>query len=923
MEKFIAVKGARVHNLKSLDVAIPHGQLTVITGVSGSGKSSLAFDTIYAEGQRRFIESMSAYARQFLGKLDKPAVDDIKGLAPAIAIQQKVSSSNPRSTIGTSTEIYDYLKLLFARIGKTYSPVSGQEVKKQQTADVVNFLNNNWLNDPFAILYQLNFNSIIELSKKLQELNKQGFTRLLLNDEFVLIEDFDTSTIPTDAIYISIDRLTNGPRDDAQQGRLTEAIELAFQEGKDLCTIYNGRTKAYQHFSKRFELDGISFQEPNVHFFAFNNPFGACKRCEGYGMTLGIDEELVFPDRKKSIYDGAIAAWKGENMQDYLNALLFNASKFDFPIHRPIQELSPEQYQLLWTGNTYFTGLNEFFKFIESQTYKIQYRVLLSRYRGKTICPDCQGTRLRKDAGYVKINDKNLQDIVLMPLSAASQFFQNLALSPYEKELTKHILPEIQSRLDYMQRVGLGYLTLNRTSNTLSGGEAQRIQLATSIGSSLVGSLYILDEPSIGLHPRDTAKLISVLQALRNQGNTVIVVEHEEEVMRAADQIIDIGPLAGSQGGTLVFQGDFQALAKSKSLTASYLNQQRIIPIPTRIRSTKGKITIHGARQNNLKNLEISFPLGQLVCVSGVSGSGKSTLIKRLLYPLVRKELGLSSDLIGKCDGLSGDIKKLGHVEFIDQNPIGKSSRSNPITYVKAFDDIRELFARQPLAKLRGFKPGFFSFNVEGGRCEVCEGEGTIAVSMQFMADVSLPCNQCKGKRYKAETLDIQYREKNIAEILEMTLDEALAFFQAGKDKLDQKVAEKIQPLVNVGLGYLSVGQSSSTMSGGEAQRIKLASFLSKGTQTTPTLFIFDEPTTGLHFYDIEKLLIAFQALLDKGHSLVVIEHNMEVIKCADHLIDLGPDGGQNGGNLLFEGHPREITQIKDNQTGIYLRSKF
>ncbi|MFM8597086.1 MAG: excinuclease ABC subunit UvrA [Flavobacteriales bacterium] len=923
MEKFIAVKGARVHNLKSLDVAIPHGQLTVITGVSGSGKSSLAFDTIYAEGQRRFIESMSAYARQFLGKLDKPAVDDIKGLAPAIAIQQKVSSSNPRSTIGTSTEIYDYLKLLFARIGKTYSPASGQEVKKQQTSDVVNFLNNNWLNDPFAILYQLNFNSSIELSKKIQELNKQGFTRLLINDQFVLIEDLDTATTSTDTIFISIDRLTNGQRDDAQQGRLTEAIELAFQEGKDICTLYNGKTKTYQHFSKRFELDDISFQEPNVHFFAFNNPFGACKRCEGYGMTLGIDEELVFPDRKKSIYDGAIAAWKGENMQDYLNALLFNASKFDFPIHRPIQELSLEQYQLLWTGNTYFTGLNEFFKFIESQTYKIQFRVLLSRYRGKTICPDCQGTRLRKDAGYVKINDKNLQDIVLMPLSEASQFFQNLKLSPYEKELTKHILPEIQSRLDYMQRVGLGYLTLNRTSNTLSGGEAQRIQLATSIGSSLVGSLYILDEPSIGLHPRDTAKLISVLQALRNQGNTVIVVEHEEEVMRAADQIIDIGPLAGSQGGTLVFQGDFKALAKSKSLTASYLNQQRIIPIPTRIRSPKGKLTIHGARQNNLKNLEVSFPLGQLVCVSGVSGSGKSTLIKRLLYPLVRKELGLSSDLIGKCDGLSGDIKKLGHVEFIDQNPIGKSSRSNPITYVKAFDDIRELFARQPLAKLRGFKPGFFSFNVEGGRCEVCEGEGSIAVSMQFMADVSLPCNQCKGKRYKAETLDIQYREKNIAEILEMTLDEALAFFQAGKDKLDQKVAEKIQPLVDVGLGYLSVGQSSSTMSGGEAQRIKLASFLSKGTQTTPTLFIFDEPTTGLHFYDIEKLLIAFQALLDKGHSIVVIEHNMEVIKCADHLIDLGPDGGQNGGNLLFEGHPREITQIKDNQTGIYLHSKF
>ena len=923
MEKFIAVKGARVHNLKSLDVEIPHGQLTVITGVSGSGKSSLAFDTIYAEGQRRFIESMSAYARQFLGKLDKPAVDDIKGLAPAIAIQEKVSSSNPRSTIGTSTEIYDYLKLLFARIGKTYTPISGQEVKKHQTSDVLNFLDENWKKAPFAILYKIEFNSIDSLSRIIQELNKQGFTRLFLNGEFQLIESLKLTESPTEDVYLSIDRLSNNTRDEAQQSRLTEAIELAFQEGKDICTLYNAQTKEFKHFSKRFECDGMKFQEPNVHFFAFNNPFGACKRCEGYGMTLGIDEDLVFPDRKKSIYEGAIAAWKGDNMQEYLNALLYNAQKFDFPIHRSIQELTKEQYKLLWTGNNYFTGLNEFFKFIESQTYKIQYRVLLSRYRGKTTCPECQGTRLREDAGFVKINGKNLQELVLMPLTEASSFFQNLSLTPYEKELTKHILPEIQTRLDYLQRVGLGYLTLNRTSNTLSGGEAQRIQLATSIGSSLVGSLYILDEPSIGLHPRDTAKLISVLQALRDQGNTVIVVEHEEEVMRAADQIIDIGPLAGSQGGTLVFQGDFKALAKSKSLTASYLNNERTIPIPSRNRTATGKLTIHGARQNNLKNLEISFPLGQLVCVSGVSGSGKSTLIKRLLYPLVRKELGLSSDLIGKCDGLSGDIKKIGHVEFIDQNPIGKSSRSNPITYVKAFDDIRELFARQPLAKLRGFKPGFFSFNVEGGRCEVCEGEGTIAVSMQFMADVSLLCNHCKGKRYKPETLDVSYRGKNIAEILEMTLDEALNFFKDGKDKLDQKVVEKIQPLVDVGLGYLCVGQSSSTMSGGEAQRIKLASFLTKGTQTTPTLFIFDEPTTGLHFYDIEKLLIAFEALLDKGHSLVVIEHNMEVIKCADHIIDLGPDGGENGGFVLFEGQPRVLADLRENQTGCYLKAKL
>lgn len=923
MEKFIAVKGARVHNLKSLSVEIPHGQLTVITGVSGSGKSSLAFDTIYAEGQRRFIESMSAYARQFLGKLDKPAVDDIKGLAPAIAIQQKVSSSNPRSTIGTSTEIYDYLKLLFARIGKTYSPVSGQEVKKQQTSDVLKFLENNWKDDAFAVFYKLHFNSTEELSKKIHLLNKQGFTRLFFDDSFHLIDDLTPEQLTAQAYYLSVDRLTNSELDSAQLGRLTEAIELAFEEGNGIMSLYHAKSKTFQTFSKRFELDDMSFQEPNVHFFAFNNPFGACKNCEGYGMTLGIDEELVFPDRKKSVYDGAIAPWKGENMQEYLDQLLYNAQKFDFPIHRPIQELNPAQYQLLWEGNSYFIGLNKFFKFIESQTYKIQYRVLLSRYRGKTSCQECQGTRLRKDAAYIKIQGKSIQDIVLMSLKEANAFFSGLQLSEYDQQLTKHILPEIQSRLNYLEKVGLDYLTLNRTSNTLSGGEAQRIQLATSIGSSLVGSLYILDEPSIGLHPKDTAKLISVLTALRDQGNTVIVVEHEEEVMRAADQIIDIGPLAGSQGGELVFQGDFKKLAKSTSLTADYLNGKRSIALPGRTRKSIGKITVHGARQNNLKNLSIDFPLGQLVCVSGVSGSGKSTLIKRLLYPLVRKELGLSSDLIGKCDGLSGDIKALGHVEFIDQNPIGKSSRSNPITYVKAFDDIRELFARQPLAKLRGFKPGFFSFNVEGGRCEVCEGEGSIAVSMQFMADVSLPCNQCKGKRYKTETLDVLYREKNIADILEMTLAEALDFFKSGKDKLEQKVAEKIQPLVDVGLGYLNVGQSSSTMSGGEAQRIKLASFLSKGTQSTPTLFIFDEPTTGLHFYDIEKLLIAFQALLDKGHSLVVIEHNVEVLKCADHLIDLGPEGGENGGQILFEGHPKELINSTKSETAQFLISRL
>ena len=924
MEKFITVKGAREHNLKGLDVRIPHGKLTVITGVSGSGKSSLAFDTIFAEGQRRFIESMSAYARQFLGRLDKPAIDDIKGLSPAIAIQQKVSSGNPRSTIGTSTEIYDYLKLLYARIGNTYSPISGNPVRQDQTKDVLTFLDNSWKNNLFAILYPLNIDSLNNLNNTIQSLNKEGFTRLFLNENFVLIDDvFPLESLPQTTPWVVVDRLKNEPRELPQQSRLAEGIERAFVEGKGECSLYNANTHEFVNFSARFEADGLRFETPSPAFFAFNNPYGACKKCEGYGMTLGIDEELVFPDRSKSIYEGAVAPWKGENMQEYQQTLLFQANKFDFPIHRPIQDLSPEQYALLWTGNHYFVGLNEFFKQIESQTYKIQYRVLLSRYRGKTICPDCNGTRLRKDASYVQIAGQSIQDVVLMSIDKALDFFTQLELKPYEQSVCKHILPEIIQRLTYLQKVGLGYLTLNRNSNTLSGGEAQRIQLATSIGSSLVGSLYILDEPSIGLHPRDTKKLLEVLTALKNQGNTVLVVEHEEEIMRAADEILDIGPLAGSQGGNLVFQGDFQALRKSDSLTAQYLTGRKQIPIPQRTRTALGQLQIHHARQNNLKNLDVQIPLGQLVCVTGVSGSGKSTLIKRLLYPLVRKELGLSSDLIGKCNGLSGDIKKIGHVEFIDQNPIGKSSRSNPITYVKAFDDIREIYARQPLAKLRGYKPGYFSFNVAGGRCEICEGEGNITVSMQFMADVQLPCKHCKAKRYKSETLEITYRDKSIADLLELTLQEALDFFAADPDKLAQRVAEKIQPLVDVGLGYLTVGQSSSTMSGGEAQRIKLASFLGKGNQQTPTLFIFDEPTTGLHFYDIEKLLIAFNALLDKGHSLVVIEHNMEVIKCADHLIDLGPDGGENGGYLLFAGHPKEFIKLKDNTTAQFLSEKL
>jgi excinuclease ABC subunit A len=923
VEKCIEIKGARVHNLKSIDVKIPHGKLTVITGVSGSGKSSLAFDTIFAEGQRRFIESMSSYARQFLGKLNKPETEYIKGIAPSIAIQQKVISSNPRSTVGTTTEIYDYLKLFYARVGKTYSPISGNEVQKHQIKDVVDFLSKNWKNEAIAILCPVTLFETETYLNKLESLYKQGFTRVYLNESFRLIEDLLSADFDEEFL-LAVDRFTNDFSDESNLNRCTDSLGLAFTEGKGICAILHHSEKKLEWFSNRFELDGMSFQEPSVNLFAFNNPYGACKTCEGYGMVLGIDEELVFPNRNLSVYEGAIAPWKGDSMGEYLNQLTYNAKKFDFPIHRPVKDLRPEQYALLWDGNTYFEGLSKFFKFIESQTYKIQYRVMLSRYRGKTSCPECKGTRLRGDAAFVKINGCSIQDVVLKSIDEAAAFFQELSLNDYDRQVSKHILPEIKQRLGFLQDVGLGYLTLNRGANTLSGGESQRIHLSTSLGSSLVGSIYILDEPSIGLHPKDTARLIKVLNNLKALGNTVIVVEHEEEIMMAADEILDIGPLAGSHGGEVVFQGDYKALINAKdSLTAKYLLGIKEIPVPQKRRSGKNRITLSGARQNNLKNLTLDFPLNKLVCITGVSGSGKSTLIKSLLYPSIRKELGLSGDLIGKCDGISGDIKTIKHVEFVDQNPIGKSSRSNPITYVKAFDDIRELFARQQLAKMRGYKPGFFSFNVEGGRCEMCEGEGSITVAMQFMADVHLNCDACKGTRYKSETLEIEYRGKSIYDILEMTLDEALTFFKEGQDRLDVKIVEKTQPLVDVGLGYLKVGQSSSTMSGGEAQRIKLASFLSKGTQAPPTLFIFDEPTTGLHFYDIDKLVIAFNALIDRGHSIFVIEHNMEVIKCADHVIELGPTGGEHGGQLLFEGTPEEMVAAKNTETAQFLKDKL
>lgn len=915
MNDSIKIKGARVHNLKNIDVDIPHGSFTVITGVSGSGKTSLAFDTIFAEGQRRFIESMSSYARQFLGKLEKPEMDYIKGIAPSIAIQQKVISSNPRSTVGTTTEIYDYLKLLYARIGITYDPKTGEKVIKHSSMDVLNHLKSLPENSKLALLSPVKLHN----EEQSQLFVKEGFKRFYLNNKFINIDDFKFSS--KDELFLVIDRIKTDFSEEENESRILDSIELAFNEGHGHCHVLDPSDHSQVVFNKKFVNRGVEFQEPSLHFFAFNNPFGACKTCEGFGKVLGIDENLVIPNRDLSVYDGAIAPWKGEVMGENLRKLTLNASKFNFPVHRAIKDLSEAEYQLLWDGNEYFRGLHDFFKKVERKTYKIQYRVMLSRYRGRTDCYECKGTRLRGDASYVKINGKSIQDLVLLPVSETLAFFEELKDHIKENAISKRILPEIINRLTYLCDVGLGYLTLNRQANTLSGGESQRIHLATSLGSALVGSIYILDEPSIGLHPKDTENLIKVLKQLQKAGNTLIIVEHEEEIMRAADRIIDIGPKAGTFGGEIIFNGTHKNLIKSKnSLTGDYLNKIRVIPVPTQRRLLKNKITIEGAKQYNLKNFNLDIPLNGLICVTGVSGSGKSSLIGDILYPALRKKMGISNDVQGKYSDLKGDIGKLKQVEFIDQNPIGKSSRSNPITYVKAFDDIRDLYSRQKLAKLRGYKPGFFSFNVQGGRCEMCEGEGTITVEMQFMADIHLQCENCKGKRYKKETLEISYRDKNIHELLEMSLTEVLDFFKESKDRIEKKIVTKIQPLVDVGLGYLKVGQSSSTMSGGEAQRIKLASFLAKGKNVQPTLFIFDEPTTGLHFYDIEKLILAFNALIDLGHSIIVIEHNVEVMKCADHIIDLGPEGGQNGGHILFEGTPEELTKIKNNETSRFLK---
>lgn len=922
--KFIEVKGAKVHNLKNLSVKIPHGKFTVITGISGSGKSSLAFDTLYAEGQRRYIESLSSYARQFLGKLDKPEADYIKGIAPAIAIEQKVITNNPRSTVGTSTEIYDYLKVLFSRLGKTYSPISGEEVKKHSVTDVIDYLAKQKTGDKCVILAQLEGFKTYGAERQLEILKQQGYLRLYLNDEFILIEDC-IADIPKDIehAYLVVDRISIDFDDDDAISRYNDSVGLAFAEGRDDCTIINLNQNTSHSFSRKFELDDIQFAEPNEHFFTFNNPYGACKTCEGFGQVIGIDPNLVIPNKDISVYEGAVLPWSGEKMSKYKDRFIDQAFDHNFPIHRPINDLTSKELDLLWNGTRGVKGINDFFKFVESKAYKIQYRVMLSRYRGKTTCPDCKGTRLRKDASYVKIDDKSIIDVVLMPVKEALQFFTSLESKLPVNQVTKRILPEIANRLSFLDNVGLGYLTLNRQSNTLSGGESQRINLATSLGSSLVGSMYILDEPSIGLHPRDTSKLIAVLQQLTDLGNTVIVVEHEEDIMKAADELLDIGPMAGVHGGEVVFQGDHKKLLKAESLTAEYLTGKREIPVPEKRRSSNNKLCISGAKQHNLKNIDVDFPLHSLVCITGVSGSGKSTLVKKILLPAVRKELGIYGDLQGEFKHFSGDMNHVKAVEFIDQNPIGKSSRSNPVTYVKAYDDIRDLFSRQPLAKTRGYKPGFFSFNVEGGRCEVCEGEGSISVSMQFMADVHLTCENCNGTRFKSETLEIEFEGKNISDILNMDIQSAYDFFSQHNDRLCEKICAKIEPLIKVGLGYLHMGQPSSTLSGGEAQRIKLASFLAKGTNASPTLFIFDEPTTGLHFHDIAKLIIAFNELINSGHSIIVIEHDLDVVKCADYIIDLGPEGGDQGGSLLFAGTPEEIVKCEESYTGSFLKKKL
>jgi excinuclease ABC subunit A len=921
----IEIRGARVHNLKNVDVAIPKNKLVTITGLSGSGKSSLAFDTLYAEGQRRYVESLSSYARQFLGKLDKPDVDHISGISPAIAIEQKVISSNPRSTVGTVTEIYDYLKLLYARIGRTRSPISGNEVRRHVPDDVLRYV----MAHPDAwwmILFRMKFKGSAPGTRDFEILHQQGYTRVTTGTEIWKIDDIlnEGRVLKKGSVYVVNDRVKWDGQPETES-RILDSTESAFDEGNGECFLANPESGELIAFNNRYELDGMSFEIPSVHLFSFNNPVGACKTCESFGSVIGIDPNLVFPNRSLSVFEDAIAPWKGEGMSEWKNALIMNANAFNFPIHRPIKDLKPEEERLLWTGNRYFEGIDAFFQYVQSKLYKIQYRVLYSRYRGKTLCPDCRGTRLKKEASYVKVGGASIQDLVLMPIDELLPCIQNLDLLEFDARVADRILLEIKNRLGYLLEVGLGYLTLNRAAGTLSGGESQRINLATTLGSSLVGSTYILDEPSIGLHPRDTERLIGVLHSLRNLGNTVVVVEHDEDIMHASDHLIDMGPEAGFRGGNVVYAGPFRALNNAKgSLTADYLNGTRQIEVPLKRRSWKRSLVLEGASGHNIVNATVSVPLNCLVAVTGVSGSGKSTLIRRILQPAVSEALGMGNqEKDCRWQALKGDAKHIEKLEVVDQNPIGRSSRSNPATYIDAYTDIRHLYATQPASKVYGFQAGHFSFNIDGGRCETCLGEGVIRVEMQFMADVELLCEECKGKRFKDQILEVQYQSHSVADLLNMTVDEALALFTQGKAATEKRIAARLELLAKVGLGYLKLGQGSNTLSGGEAQRIKLALFLGAGSASPKTLFIFDEPTTGLHFHDIKKLLVAFDALIEAGHSILVIEHHLDVIKCADWIIDMGPEGGKGGGNVVFEGLPEDLVKLKDNYTAKALAAKL
>ena len=916
-KKHIIIKGAQLHNLKKIDAVFPRNKMTVVTGLSGSGKSSLVFDTLYAEGQRRYVESLSSYARQFMGKLNKPKVDEIRGIAPAIAVEQKVSSSNPRSTVGTKTEIYDYLKLLYARIGKTFSPISGKEVKSESVKDVLECIK-KYFNEGDKLLLLSPIDHDPEIKKdRLSIFKQQGFARVFIEGEVLRIEELTEA--PQKNYDLVVDRVIVRKEDDFYQ-RMADAVEIAFYEGKGACSLWSLDQKKRIVFCSRFELDGMTFVSPNLHFFSFNNPFGACKKCEGFGDIIGIDSELVVPDTSRSIFDEAIAPWRGAGMRKFYKQLIENAYKFDFPIHKPYYQLSEKDISILWEGNSYFTGIHNFFKKIEAKNYKIQNRVLLSRYRGKTTCDECNGSRLRKETNNVKVGGMTLAKLLDLPIDELGVFFNKLKLDKYETNVSHRILEEIKSRIKFIQNVGLGYLNLNRKANTLSGGESQRINLATSLGSALVGSMYILDEPSIGLHSRDNERLIKVLKKLRDIGNTVIIVEHDEEIMNSADKIIDMGPEAGTYGGEIVAEGNLKAIYQSESLTAKYLRNEISIPKPSRRRKSKYKISLIGNRENNLKNIDVDFPMGCMTVVTGVSGSGKSTLVKKILYPALQREKGIFNNKPGQFDSIKAPFEKISNIEFIDQNPIGRSSRSNPVTYIKAYDELRSLFAKQALAKNRGYKAKHFSFNVDGGRCDHCKGDGYTTIEMQFMADVVLQCEHCKGKRFKKEILEVEFRGLSLDQILEMSVDDAIYFFE---NENQIKMVQKLKPLQEVGLGYVALGQPSTTLSGGEAQRIKLASFIGRGTTLDKIIFIFDEPTTGLHLHDINKLMLSFNALIEQGHTVIVVEHHLDLIKCADHLIDLGPEGGKNGGSLVAMGTPEDVAGVKASFTGQYLSQKL